>query len=373
MDAMTPSPPALAVADAFRAAVAGFGRDAPVLVLCHNDADGLTAGALFARAFAAAGWQVRTRVVGRGESPGSDEMRAELADVPAGGVVVTDLGVQPGLPKPGVPTVIVDHHIPGAAPPGAAVITGHGMDPIPTSSLLAYWCAGALADAGDWLWLAAVGLIGDMAEDAGFPEMAAARRYGVTALRDAASLVNAPRRTAAGDAGPALALLMAADGPKEVTKGTTPEAAALRAAKAEVKAELDAARRVAPKVRNGVAMIRFSSPTQIHPLIAQQWRGRLKGEVVLAANTGYRPGWVHFAVRSADGRDLVAFLAGHRPPGADAAYGNGHAQATGGALRPADWNAFVHSLGFGPEEEVPLDAPPPGGTAKAMVKAGVAA
>lgn len=353
---MTASPPAQAVADAFRAAIAGFDRAAPVLVLCHNDADGLSAGALFARAFTAAGWQVRTRVVGRGEGPGSDEMQAELAAVPAGGVVVTDLGVQPALPKPGVPTVIVDHHIPGAAPPGAAVITGYGMDPIPTSSLLAYWCAGALADVGadveNWLWIAAVGLIGDMAEDAGFPEMAAARRYGVTALRDAASLVNAPRRTASGDASAALALLMGADGPREITKGVSPDAAALRAAKAEVKAELDAARRVAPKVRDGVALIRFSSPTQIHPLIAQQWRGRLKNEVVLAANTGYRPGWVHFAVRSADGRDLVAFLAGHRPPGADAAYGNGHRQATGGALRPADWNVFVRGLGFGPEDEV---------------------
>ena len=341
-----PMQPNTAVAAAFSAAIARFDRAQPVWVLGHNDADGLSATALFARAFKAAGWAVRTRIVGRGESPWSDAMRTELADEPAGGVVVTDLGVQPGLPRPGVPTVVVDHHIPGAPPPGAAVISGHGFDPIPTSSLLAYWCAGTLADAEPWLWLAAVGLIGDMAEDAGFAEMADARRYGVTALRDTASLVNAPRRTASGDASAALALLMTADGPKAVTTGNGPETLALRAAKAEVKVELDAARRVAPRVRNGVALIRFSSPTQIHPLIAQQWRGRLKDNIVLAANTGYRPGWVHFAVRAADGRDLVAFLAEHRPPGADEMYGSGHKQATGGALRPADWNAFVTGLGF---------------------------
>ena len=352
MDATAPHPQSHRVADAFRAAVATFGRNGPVLVLCHNDADGLSAGALFARAFAAAGWQVRTRVVGRGEGAWTEEMRAELAGTPAGGVVVTDLGVQPDLPLPGVPTVVVDHHIPGAAPAGATVISGYGTAPIPTSSLLAYWCAGAIADASDWLWIAAVGLIGDMAEDAGFPEMAEARRYGITALREAASLVNAPRRTAAGDASAALALLMRADGPQAITKGASPEAAALRVAKAEVKAELDAARRAAPKVRGEVALIRFSSPAQVHPLIAQQWRGRLKDLIVLAANTGYRPGWVHFAVRGGRGRDLVAFLAEHRPPGADGAYGNGHQQATGGALRPAAWNAFVHSLGFGPEDEV---------------------
>ena len=342
-----------AIASAFTTALAGFDRSKPVRVLGHNDADGLSATALFARAFAAAGWDVRTRTVGRGESPWSPEMRAEFAGMAAGGVVVTDLGVGPHLPMPGVPTVIVDHHIPGAPPPGATVITGYGMDPIPTSSLLAYWCAATLADPAPGLWLAALGLIGDMAEDAGFPEMAEARRYGITALREAASLVNAPRRTASGDASAALALLMAADGPKDITKGAGVEAQALRAARAEVKAELDAARRVAPRVRNGVALIRFSSPTQIHPLIAQQWRGRLRDEIVLAANTGYRPGWVHFAVRSARDRDLVAFLAEHRPPGADEMYGSGHRQATGGALRPADWNAFVAGLGF---EDAAIDA-----------------
>ena len=159
---------------------------------------------------------MRTRIVGRGESPWSDAMRTELAPEPAGGIVITDLGVRDALPKPGVSTVVVDHHVPGTAPPGATVISGHGQDPIPTSSLLAFWCAEALAEAEPWLWLAAVGLIGDMAEKAGFPEMEAARRFGVTALRDAAALVNAPRRSASGDAAPALALLMQADGPKDV-------------------------------------------------------------------------------------------------------------------------------------------------------------
>lgn len=333
-------------ASAFADALRVFDRTKPIWILGHNDADGLSATALFARAFAAAGWTVRTRIVGRGESPWSPDMRAELADEPAGGLVITDLGVRDGLPKPGVPTVVVDHHIPGAPPAGATVISGYGQDPIPTSSLLAFWCAGALADAEPWLWLAAVGLIGDMAEKAGFPEMAAARGFGITALRDAAALVNAPRRSASGDATPALRLLMAADGPKDVLSGERPEAAAVLAARAEVKRELEAARRIGPVVRGEVALIRFASPTQIHPLIAQQWRGRLRDKIVMAANTGYRPGWVHFAVRSGEDRDLVGFLAEHRPPGADEMYGSGHRQATGGALRPADWNAFVTGLGF---------------------------
>ena len=40
------------------------------------------------------------------------------------------------------------------------------------------------------------------------------------------------------------------------------------------------------------------------------------------------------------------------PAGADSRYGSGHAQATGGALRPADWNAFVQAIGF-PDQQVP--------------------
>jgi single-stranded-DNA-specific exonuclease len=345
-------------ASTFARAIKEFDREKPVWILGHNDADGLSATALFARGFAAAGWTVRTRIVGRGESPWSDAMQAELAGEPAGGVVITDLGVRDTLPKPGVPTVVVDHHIPGTPPAGATVISGNGQDPIPTASLLAFWCAGALADTAPWLWLAAVGLIGDMAEKAGFPEMEAARRFGVTALRDTAAMVNAPRRSASGDAGPALALLMAADGPKDVLSGERPETAALLAARAEVKRELEAARRIGPVMRGDVALIRFASPTQIHPLIAQQWRGRLRDKIVMAANTGYRPGWVHFAVRSGQDRDLVGFLAEHRPPGADEMYGSGHRQATGGALRPADWNAFITGLGYGPEAIVPATAIP---------------
>jgi single-stranded-DNA-specific exonuclease len=354
------SPPAAdpktAVCDTFRAALAGFRRDGPVLVMGHNDVDGLSATAILVRALRGGGWIATPRILGRGENPWSAEMAAELAGGPRlGGIVATDLGTRPGAIKLGTPTVIVDHHVPAGTPEDATVITGHAFDPIPTSSLLAYWCAGAaVAEPAPLLWLAALGLIGDMAEKAGFPEMEAARRaYGITTLRDAVTLLNAPRRSASGDAGPALALLLKASGPKEITSGQRPETEALRAAREEVKAALEAAKRIGPKLRNGVALIRFHSACQIHPLVAQTWRGRFKDNIVLAANTGYRPGWVHFAARTAArDLDLIRFLSEHAPPGADENYGSGHRQATGGALRPGDWNHFIAGLGFGPEEQV---------------------
>lgn len=336
----------------FAETVATFDPQASALILGHFDADGLSAVAIIARAMAQAGRPAEVRIVGRGENPWDAEMRAELAARRPGGLIVTDLGVREGALIEGVPTVLIDHHRPSGVPGDAVVVSGNGLAPEPTSALLAWWCAGGLTDVADLQWLAAIGLIGDMA-DPGWPELVEAQaRWGKTHLKNAVSLINAPRRAAAADAGPALQLLMTTDGPKAITMGDLPERRALLAAKDEVNAAMEEAKRVPPKVRDGVALVRFASPCQIHPLVAQQWRGRLKDQIVLAANTGYRPGWVHFAARSATGADLIDFLAKHRPEGADSHYGSGHAQATGGALRPRDWNAFVTGLGF-PDEQVP--------------------
>jgi single-stranded-DNA-specific exonuclease len=334
----------------FRMAIDKFRADAPVLILGHNDADGLSASALLARALSRQARPHRIRILGRGENPWSDTMRTELSNAPASGLIVADLGVREGDILTGTETVVIDHHVPAGIPGSATVISGFHMDPVPTSSLLAYWCATALAGVDDLLWIAALGIIGDMAEKTGFRELEDARsRYGITALREATSLLNAPRRSASGDAKPALDLLMKATSPKEILSGEHPETVLLQAAREEVKRELEAAKRVPPKITGDVALICFNSPCQIHPLVAQAWRGRLRNNIVLAANTGYRPGWIHFAARTALDLDLIAFLRDNAPPGADENYGSGHVQATGGALRPEAWNTFVEKLGFGPD------------------------
>lgn len=348
-------PPALDPETLFAGALETFDRSKPVLVMGHFDADGLSATAIFLRALTSAGWQTEWRLVGRGENAWSAEMREELAERKSlGGLIVTDLGTRSGSIAPHIPTVVVDHHVPFGFPDGAVTISGASEKPIPTSSLLAFRSAAALGDNADLLWLCALGLIGDMAEDDGWPEMAEARaRYGVTALRNAVSLLNAPRRASRADARPALALLLKGEGPKDVTSGRFPETAALLAAKEEVKAELEKAKRIGPKVVGDVALIRFASPCQIHPLVAQSWRGRLKDKIVIAANFGYAPDRVHFAARtSRPDADLIGFFGKHRPSGADEQYGGGHRQASGGALAPADWNSLVRSLGFGPEMDV---------------------
>ena len=72
----------------------------------------------------------------------------------------------------------------------------------------------------------------------------------------------------------------------------------------------------------------------------------------IAANTGYRPGRVHFSVRSAAPVNLINFLRSKAPDAADENYGGGHERASGGALRAGDWNELIARLGFGPDMQV---------------------
>lgn len=350
-----------AAADVRAAAASGCSRflaqarGGPIVVLSHFDADGLAAAAILVRALRSAGFEANPLITGKGETPWDEAVQSRVAALAPSALVVADLGTRAEPVLPGVPTLVIDHHVPTGTPPGAVTLSGNGLTPEPTSALITWWAAAALGDQADLLWLAALGLIGDMADEAAFPELAAAQaRWGKTALRDATSLVNAPRRTAAADPLPALRLLLDADGPKAITKGDGEDARALAQAKVEVRAAVEAARRTAPIVRGEVALIPLDSACQIHPLIAQQWRGRLKDKIVIAANRGYRPGWVHFAARTATGRDLIDFLAAHRPDGADTRYGNGHSQATGGALPIAQWNGFAAELGFPDQQLAPV-------------------
>ena len=83
-------------------------------------------------------------------------------------LLVADLGSRGRPILEGVPTLLIDHHRPDGVPPGATLITGYGREPTPTSGLLAYWAAGAVADVDDLLWIAAISLLSDLGDDAPF-------------------------------------------------------------------------------------------------------------------------------------------------------------------------------------------------------------
>ncbi len=187
---------------------------------------------------------------------------------------------------------------------------------------------------------------------AGFAELTEAQqRWGKTALRDAVSLINAPRRTAAADAGPALRLLLQADGPKEITKGQErrrPGAArgegggARRHGGGEARAAAGRRRCRPDPARFGVP---DPSPDRAAMARAASRQDRHRGQSGIPARLGAFRGPLRH-------RPQPHRLPGRAPAAnADGRYGNGHAQATGGALRAADWNSFVTGLGI-PQAQV---------------------
>lgn len=349
------------------------GKASRVHIVCDFDGDGLPAGALLWRALHGAGFQCTTVECRRkGESAWGDEIAARLQqrarDEELDALIVADLGSRDGVICEGVPTLLIDHHRPIGQPKGSTLITSYGTGDeagdgkdVATTGLLAYWCVQALigeAQAADWLWLAGISLLSDLGDKAAFPELAAAKAcFGGGCLRDATSLLNAPRRTGEGRADAALALLLKANGPKDVSSGKFAETAELQRAKAEVGEALAVARKQPPRFSKAVrdelgadlVVIRIDTPCQVHPLVAQQWRGRFPKSVVFGANVGYRPGWVSFSGRAPAGVNLIEFLARHRPPEADNTYGLGHNQASGGSLPIPVWNRWIQELGFGAE------------------------
>ena len=288
----------------------------------HTDADGLTAGAIALRGV---GRPVEVVLLQRGETPFGPE-----PPLPPGRAAVLDWGVRELAP----PGLIVDHHVPETTPRlDQLLITGHGADPeVSTAVLMRRLVPEAPA------WLSALGAFGDLGDRGlDLPECRPAPRGLVRRL---APLVNAPRRLRDGPIRTAFDLLAEHDDPRDVL--ADPRVADLEAARDACREELARAMRTAPVVGDRVALVRFRSPCQVHPLVATAWQRRLAPRVVLAANDDYSPGRVNFAVRGGTG-DLRELLQQALPdePGE---YAHGHPKATGGSLAPDRFEALLRAL-----------------------------
>ena len=264
-------------------------------------------------------------LLGRGATPFAPE-----AIPPARPAALLDWGVRPFEGE----ALFVDHHFPeAAARPGQVVISGYGQMPEVSTSVL---MGGIVQEAPTWL--IAVGAVGDLGDRAwDLPQLT-----GVTKshIRKLVPLVNAPRRGPDGPVSTALDLLVEA--PDARSALADPRIEVLEAAKERWRAAFSSALRVAPQVDAGLAVIRISSPYQIHPLVAQTWAKRLAPDVVLVANADYIPGMVNFAVRGGRG-DLRAQLRGALPS-QEGEFAHGHDRATGGSLPPDIFEKLVRSL-----------------------------
>jgi single-stranded-DNA-specific exonuclease len=344
----------------FRAFLDQVPEGGRLVVFCHFDADGLAAGAMFGRGLNRINpsWQVEVVPSGKGENafltPSAHE---RLLALKPDALIVTDLGVHAHgtLEAAGIPVLYVDHHIPEGTPPvGGTVLTGYGLEPVPCSAWLAYELLAAEADMTDLQWVAAIGVLSDLGDSAEWaPLPAVKKQHTAKWLKEAVAMCNAARRAGEFDLELPLRYLLQDDNPRGLAQD-----ARLGQYRAEVAAELASARKLPPKFppkgapyAAPVAVVSIDSPCQIHPLIAQQWIGRLPDRVVLCANRGYlQPGMVAISGRTAS-RELhipdllrAAFAQqGATPP---ANFAHGHPQASGGHLSEADFSLLLRGLGF---------------------------
>jgi single-stranded-DNA-specific exonuclease len=324
-------------------------RSETLVGLHDSDADGVTAGVVWQLALERAGYSPVRVVPNRERNAWAEANRERVRAASPDRLFVMDLGSRDEPVVEGVPTCFVDHHRPEGIPEGATFISAYTWDPIPNTSLLVWELASAVAEVGDLDWIAAIGVLSDLGDRAPFEMLAAAKkRHTAKYLKEATALVNASRRASHYDPEAAARALLEHEGPHALVESPSRDVAILRAARAEVKSELDEAKKAAPVFSGNVALVRVSSPCQIHPLVAQIWRSRLPKYVVIVANDAYLPGRVNFSARSQGDVAALDLLRSIELPEGEGSYGNGHDHASGGSLPFARWNALLAELGFPP-------------------------
>lgn len=323
--------------------------DRRVVVAGDSDVDGLAAAVLLLRTLGRLGTATTPAVAWRGEHVHMDAMRARLGSLGPSSLVVVDMGSRDGTILPGVPTMVIDHHQPSGTPGDALLVSAYGAEPVAPTSLLVWHILRGLAPMriDDLSWLALLGTVADLGAGAPFPEIRPwMRKWGRTAVSEAIALLNAARRAGSFRGERALAVLLAASEPADIAQGRVPGVDVLRACREEVAAETTRCSRTRPRFAPGIALIRFTSAAQVHPLVAVRWARRLPDHIVIAANDGYLPGRVNFAVRSTLDVNLVDLLRSLPVGPVEGELGNGHPKATGGSVPPADFARIITALGF---------------------------
>lgn len=344
---LQPTDTPAAAQQAFQAFVEAVPLTARVTVLHDSDADGITAGVVLQQALARAGFaQVQRVIPDRERNAWTEANRSRVQATHPDNLFVLDLGSRSEPVLQGVPTCFIDHHRPEGVPPNDTLISAYTWEPIPNTSLIVWQLCQSLANISDLEWIAAIGTVSDLGDRAPFDLLASAKRqYTAKYLKEATSLVNAIRRSSHYNPEVAAQALLTNDSPKALVNSSAPEVEQLRLAKAEVKAEMDQARKAAPLFAGNVALVRIHSACQIHPLIAQSWRSRLPNYIVIVANEGYLPGRINFSARS-NGTNVLEFLRAQQISEGEGTFGHGHDQASGGSLPVDRWNELLAKLGF---------------------------
>ena len=337
---------------AFRSFLQVTPKHARVACLHDNDGDGIAAGVVWQLAMQRIEYSNVVRVVpDRERNAWTTENKARIAAANPNNLFVLDLGNQPHDVVESVPTCFIDHHRPGQARPDQTLISAYSWNPVPNTSLIIYDLFSDLVDITDLDWIAAVGIFSDLGERAPFELVETTKKkYTAKWIKEATALVNATRRASVSNPEAGARALLKFNSPKELClSGDDEDVQQMKAARAEVKAALDEAKKAAPVFAGQVALIRMNSQCQIHPLIAQIWRGRLPKYIVIAANEGYMENRINFSARSGNDTNVLQFLRGIKLSDGEGNFGHGHDAASGGSLPPQRWNELLSKIGFAPD------------------------
>ena len=299
-------------------------------------------------------------------------------------IIVVDQGSRPAPPvvqSEVTRSLIIDHHLSDEFPKGATVVSACHYPPVATSSLMTYEICKPLHPdiVSSCGWLCAMGTHGDLGNTLKwkdpFPDMTDVfKTHTKKAVNDAIALVNAPRRTSKFDVISAWNALLEANGPKEILNN-----ARLLNARAEINEEVEKQTHTPPKFsKDGkIAVLRINSAAQVHGVIATRWAGYLNSkalEIIMVANSGYRPGYVNFScriARSVRSRDPPVNIIASLKAAAELdegdliermgeSFARGHKEASGGIIPTAEFEELMKLLQIGEKPD-----PKPGDVVKA--------
>ena len=344
------------------------------LIVPDKDADGLDAGVIIHRTLSFLGLPsslIQVHLIGKNSTVhDAAEKLAMQAKEPAF-VIVVDQGSReapPIIDCPETETLIIDHHLSDEFPKNAVVASACHYPPVATSSLLTYEiCKTLYPDIQSTCgFLCAMGTHGDLGNTLKwkppFPDMSEAfKTHTKKSINDAVALINAPRRTAEFDVISAWSALLAANGPKDILNNPR-----LLSARAQINEEVEIHTHTPPKFsKDGkIAVLRINTPSQIHGVIATRWAGYLKSktlEIVMVANSGYRPDFVNFScriARTARLKDPPVNIIASLKQAADLdngslverlgeSFARGHKEASGGIVPAAEFEELMSLMKVG--------------------------
>lgn len=320
-----------------------------VALIMDTDADGLTGARIIEYVLEKRGLRVESVFPGKGEWAYSPATVKEVKKINPDYIIAVDTGSAAQNPFKPVPVLVIDHHYPlGGEPDGVVFCSAYGRQPAETASLIAYLIGSELTELTEVEWVVLLGVIGDLGSVKDFEYLAAlARKYPITQLRKAVSIINAARRSSACDARTAYEVIKEARSPREIIEGNSPKVTKLQQYKAEVQAELTRAQRARPYFAGENVLVIVDSPCLVHGIIASIWANRLPAYRVLSANRGYLPNEIVFNFRTRRQDNLIKYLqdilASEK---IDGAYGYGHNQATGGRMSTASFARLLERMGF---------------------------